>query len=106
MANTLTANGPRPSPLISARAVISDAPARPLSDARSCSDCGGDGYEVDDLKRCRTCLGHGRMCVDCYGHLEHDADDGDNQCDDCAESDRLDRKACAADDRRACREGV
>ncbi len=67
MAHPLPALGP---PLLSQAAnVLGSAPALPLTVARSCPDCGGDGFEVDDGKRCRRCLGHGRICVECYQSL-------------------------------------
>lgn len=56
-------------PLLSAVSLLNSTPALPLTDARHCPDCGGDGYEVDDGKRCCRCLGHGRICVECYQSL-------------------------------------
>lgn len=71
--------------MISAVTILGSAPALPLTNPRSCPDCGGDGFEVDDGKRCRRCLGHGRICVECYQSLgEYDpailADDACAEC--------------------------
>src|SRR3990167_8424203 len=77
-----------PGPPLSASAILADAPALPLTDARSCSHCGGDGYELDDGKKCRVCKGHGKTCADCYGFLA-DSHPDTVRCAECAAFDAV-----------------